>query len=81
MGRFRRSAVNRVRENPRKRASTRHGIAIEADRVDFRRRCGLRNPAETRLSFEKVKKKRFPLRPKTLYGAARLCFQQRILCI
>jgi hypothetical protein len=73
--------ANGVRRKLRKQ--TRQGaVALRsADRVGFCKRCGLRIPAELRLSFEKVKKKRFPLRGKTLYGAARLCLWQRILFI
>jgi len=85
MGRLAR-AVPAVPVNERRRtggsgSAGRDCIAITPAGLLFRKRCGLRISAEPRLSFEKVKKKRFPLRWKTLYGAARLCLRQRILFI
>ena len=68
------NAVNRARENSGVRAEVERSHRDQAHRVDFRGVADSGFLAETRLSFEKVKKKRFPLRWKTLYGAARLCF-------
>src|SRR3974390_3385347 len=78
---FSANAVNRARENSGEPAEVERSHRDEAHRIDFRGVADSGFLLETRRSFEKVKKKRFPLRWKTLYGAARLCFRQRILCI
>jgi hypothetical protein len=67
---FTAGAANRVRSN-RSGGLGRALLRRDRGRPDrFSRALRIAEATELRLSFEKVKKKRFPLRRKTLYGAA-----------